>query len=585
MDKLKPILAQKFWILIFLGLTLPIVGWWMATGTMAATYEAGAKKVEEAFNLPSKSEPHPNPKWTNPLGDLNKADEAKIAATRKLLWERQLPLMTWPSNIAQQMKGMAYRAEIPSNIRSLYRTGYGISLYETWKIPQPIDENGAGLVDFPFETLNNENWGEQPIPPNSEQMWNAQEDFWFLSSLLEPIRRVNEGAVTTNETAVRQILLLELRGGSGTPGGKDASGGGAAASAPAGTTGGGEAAKGAGGDVPGGPAIGLGGGGVQSQGETPEVGFNPDDEFGSDGGGGGGAGGGGTAKSDAGANPLAGGTTGGPAVGGGGGQGAKKRYITENDKYKTRGFYMELVVDHRRLPDLLVQLADAPWPCRITRVHVAAHNPNEISGDVIGGGKLNFGARNQNTNRPRQKTSGRGPGSGLEGDIGTERNTSAADMTSALADPFLADVAIDGVITIYLPPPADPNAQPAAGTGGQPAAPGATAAPAAPGTAAPGTAAPAAPGTTTTPPATEGAAPAGDAAAGKTATTAPPAAEKKAEEGPPSEKPAAAEQGAEKAAPSEEPGETAEPEEGGTEPEAEGEPAETPAAENKSKTP
>ncbi len=44
------------------------------------------------------------------------------------------------------------------------------------------------------------------------------------------------------------------------------------------------------------------------------------------------------------------------------------RYVEETSQYKTRAFHMELLMDHRRLPDMLAALSNSPWPVQILQV-------------------------------------------------------------------------------------------------------------------------------------------------------------------------------------------------------------------------
>ena len=39
MDKLKPLIVHKFWIILFIALLLPVIGWSMATGSLAKEIE------------------------------------------------------------------------------------------------------------------------------------------------------------------------------------------------------------------------------------------------------------------------------------------------------------------------------------------------------------------------------------------------------------------------------------------------------------------------------------------------------------------------------------------------------------------
>ena len=50
MDKLKPVLEQKFWIFTGLALLLPLIGWFIATKTYATGVEERETAIDGAFS-------------------------------------------------------------------------------------------------------------------------------------------------------------------------------------------------------------------------------------------------------------------------------------------------------------------------------------------------------------------------------------------------------------------------------------------------------------------------------------------------------------------------------------------------------
>src|SRR4051812_21581467 len=97
MDKLKPILAQKFWILSGLCMILPLTGWWLATAGIAKEIDERTKTIDAAFKgIPS---PGPNDKWTQRVKALNVQEEQNVLQTGDYLWNNQQPLMQWPEAV------------------------------------------------------------------------------------------------------------------------------------------------------------------------------------------------------------------------------------------------------------------------------------------------------------------------------------------------------------------------------------------------------------------------------------------------------------------------------------------------------
>jgi hypothetical protein len=68
------------------------------------------------------------------------------------------------------------------------------------------------------------------------------------------------------------------------------------------------------------------------------------------------------------------------------------RYVEKKPEWKTRGFYLEVVMDHRKVPNLLVALTNAgeKWgfPIRIGRVHQADFREEDMISAATGTGGL-----------------------------------------------------------------------------------------------------------------------------------------------------------------------------------------------------
>jgi hypothetical protein len=550
MDKLKPILAQKFWILSALCVILALTGWWISTAGGAAEFEARKGKIKAAYDAIPK--PGPNKNWTSRVEALNKDEEAKVTETGLYLWNNQLPLMTWPEEVAPGVKDavtkFGYRGEIDAKTRGDYRYVYDQELIDLRNIISPFDPtDGSGLVDMSPDLIPNLQLGMAQNPPTFKEMWDIQEDIWLYRALLQAIANINTPPNTNSALAstsivdskIKQIVVLELRGG--TPGGglKAGAAAGGAAGAPSmlppGGAGAGAAATmlppgvgGAGAGKMSMPPGGMIGGGMMGADSTLTASFDPAEQLGPDADtAAGGAPGGGASPTSSSPPPGAGtpgaaasalamppaGMLGGMGMGGGASGGPRKRYIDKTDRYVTRGFYMELVMDHRQLPEFISELSDSPWPLRVIRVQAVDRDLADIdAGNVVGMGgagmtsrkKMMTSANMANALPPRAGGEGgagrlpprvTGPLAGGEGGV---TSGDAVNLQVALSDPYLVNVAISGMFTLYLPP------APATAAPGAPGAPAATPPPSAPG-AAP---TPGAPGATTppatTPPATAG---------------------------------------------------------------------------------
>ena len=528
MDKLKPILAQKFWILAGLCLILPLVGWWLDTAAMSKEITDRTTAIKGAFsNIPR---PGPNQMWTDQVIAKNKEEAAKVIRTGNQLWENRVVLHVWPESVREAVEKTTFRGPIDPTTRGEYRDAYERELEDLHKIVSPFnDYDSTGLVIFPFERIPTLGLGQMITHPSDKITWDAQEDIWLYRTLLEAVARTNahEQASTILDAIVKEILVIELRGGGPKPTGTTGGGGMPGASPMAGPPGiGAPPSAGAGGMVA--PAGGGFGDGMRSGanqgGGALVASFDPAEVFGPDADTAVGTGstGGPMAPPSAMAGPpkpMGGGPGpmgGGPGPGAGGQfdqSASRKRYIEETKLFNTRGFYMEVVIDHRHVPEFLGELSDSPWPLKIVRIQQVDRDLADIGSSTVGtsmgaamgpssGGAAALGMTSAGAGavkslpmpvrRPMGGADmedgggrlGRTSYSGAGGNFGGNQNgESLIDPNVALADPNLVTLAVAGIITLYLPP--EPVA-PAPGTpGATPGTPGAIpgAAPGAPATA------------------------------------------------------------------------------------------------------
>ena len=510
MDKLKPILAQKFWILSGLSLVLALVGWFMSKGSLQAAIDTRRTALKSAFDSVKASGENPNDKWTQQLKTQNDLLEKELRVAYEQLYLRQQELKFWPAGISAEAQADPLKAT--QTDLEVYRARYPEHVEDVRMYIEPANEiEGFGKVHFPTERMERRDWGA--LPPTPKQMQESQEDLWLYANVFQAIAEINRAASSQTDATLREVVELKLRGGDPEKIGQTASAGGFAGGAEAGgmpEAFGAAGMMGAGGGQSGGGAAALGGG---------KVDFSADDEFGPDGSGG--AAGGGMPDMGSMAGMMAGGAEGGmqPEA-----AAEVKRYVRETDQWKTRGFYMKAVIDHRKLPDVLAGLTSAKWPIRITRVHQVDLLPDDLvdAGATGGAGPMSGmaagmpaggpggGGMGAGASGPPQITglnmltpsspggAGAAPGVGLGSGFGSAAPAAAAfapaaegnpmgvsgtetvdTYQAAMNDPDLVVIAIDGLIVMYNPPPADPNAPAATEPAAESAAPPASVDPAA----------------------------------------------------------------------------------------------------------
>ena len=489
MERLEPILKQKFWILLGVGILMTFTGWWMATAKMLQAITERKTKIEAAENSVPKGEV-PNESWSKRLAGVNALQDSGVKTTQLSLWKRQQAKMTVPQGLDQQVP---YLGKFTSEDREVFRDLYPDEVRKVWKMLNPMDFDGSGVVQFPvesmFKLMKQKPWIVSA--PKSEVIWDIMEDLWLLEGLFQSIAEVNGGPDATRmEACVHQIDKLELRGG----GAKPPSGGGGAAVA--GGDGEGAGFGGAGMMMSGRGGAGGAGGGITAV----STDFDVREEFGDDGSGAPAGAGGGSGGSAAFKGSLMMGAMGGDSDGGGapaaGAEAAIKRFVTDDPSrpYRTRGFYLSVKMDHRRIPQLIAELTandKTVWPVEIVRVHMSRLHEDDMSSGAGGGGGMAGGRSSMGFAGARVDDSGpslgaasmmggkaamaaasglggAGAGAGAGGDDfsgftggntlgggGASGNKSQqavlaeALLENTLRDPYMAQVTLCGIFTMY----------------------------------------------------------------------------------------------------------------------------------------
>lgn len=440
MDKLQPLIKHRYWICFGLSVIFVIVGWWMASGAIATEIENGKKAVDGAFSKAKQGANDPNAKWVEAANERNKLDKAAFTAASTELRERQQNARQWPDAVRDEMKGIPYQGPITNQIsREKWASIYKDEIDSLLAIVKPF-ENGEGLVVVTSDRITHKPFNSWKYgPPQSKEIWDAQEDIWLLRSLLTSIASVNGDATRITEASVREIQRLWLRGGdpAATPasagaGGMGGMGGGMSGmteGAMSGSTGG----MSMGGAMGGGMSGGGGGAGAASYpgkdfegssgGDILAEEFGADSSNSSQGGDLGGGGGGGMMGSPPGGKGSF--SSGMMGMMGGGSETSTdastevKRYVHEVEgSYKTRAFLLDVMVRDDKLPELLAALTDSDFPVEIVRVEInAAPGAGGVAGGGMGMSSMGGGMGGSSMEDPGPGMAGSSmmPGMGLSG--------------------------------------------------------------------------------------------------------------------------------------------------------------------------
>ena len=509
MDKLKPVLTHKFWILFVIALGLSFFGWSGGASNVDETNKSGVSKLDGSLKKIKDlggTAATKNSDWIEKLDAINTEMSSRTSVAAAQLWDSQKSLKRWPVRIGQRAPNFFCLEDVTtleqslggkSNmLRTFYRLDFQRELERVWLLAQPEGAaQGPQKVRFPLQDMPTPSrfpW--ESVDPSIEEIYSAQEDLWLISSLLMAVREVNSGTVSVIDSHVKELQLVQLFRGTRLADG--AAGGGGAGGAGGGAGG---AMGGAGGGA-GGAMGGAGGGGPMGGGGGPM-------------GGGGGPMGGGGGPMGGGGGPMGG--SGGAAASEGGSLDPQKYYCEDTEFRRTRGFKMKLVVDHRKLPELLAALSRSPWPVEIIHVNqgpapTTLYSPAEGTteggsegggigpmggggtpmgggGTPMGGGGTPMGGGGGAASVGLQAPGGgavpmggggggfAGPGPGFGGggfqsSLGDNSATDDQVIANVVPteNPHLATVVIVGLMTIYKKPPVNESA--AAANPGTPAA-------------------------------------------------------------------------------------------------------------------
>ncbi len=440
----KVIWEQRFWVLSVLGLIVGVVCWKLASGNLDAQFGTRKSAIDGMFTQMDglKNKPvHPNPAVIEEDQKQVTEQTEIVQAVWKDLYNKQKDsVLKWPKELGPQfisyIEKLKFRDDINSSMRSVYQNYIGkrfdglLEIVDAQKLVEGSSVGGRGgyggeggygrgggidpamaekdyLVQWPEQDKLRTKLSFREAKPSALQIWVTQEDLWVYETLLNVIAKTNEarGATRPDNTAIHTILALEV--GAGAAQGMQTAGqiympaGGAGDPSAGGGEYGGERG-GYGGEGAGGYGGERGGeyGGGEYGGYTGEAGGDPAavdatllaSRY----------------LDDAGA-PIADGTVGA--------------------EYRQLPVRMNLVIDQRYIPRLLIECANSPLPIEVKQIRI----------------------------NPEQSMAGFG---GQGGSPGMVTGSGGGPL-----DPIYAQVEIKGSVFIYNEPTSDPAAAPAVDDG------------------------------------------------------------------------------------------------------------------------
>jgi hypothetical protein len=385
MDKLKMILAvakkYQFWILCAVTLCVSLTCWWLATGALAAQTKGRSELIETDFKGVQIPPDSPNEESNKLVRSREGELKQKIDATWKDLYENQQKQGIYPTDFPggefeKQFKSLQPKGEPNQslNFRERYsqymKRNYLPKLKALIRVRQQVAAGGEGAAAGGAAAMMMPPRPDMPAPPaapgaigqggestgvvdwddygdlESKFDWSetpstqavlvAQESLGVYETLLQVIKRVNEGAVTQSRAAVKRIVAMKIAKDA-----VDAWQRGRESAAAAGPAAGPGPAEGPPPALAVGPAVGPGpmpSAPGAASGLTDQQLFDSRyvDEKG---------------QALPAANP-------------------EYPYVNNPAEFKRMPVYLGFVMDQRKLPKLLVELANAPMPIDVRRVAV-----------------------------------------------------------------------------------------------------------------------------------------------------------------------------------------------------------------------
>ena len=144
MERLEPVLKQKFWILLGMGILMTLVGWWMATAQIAKAITERKTQIKAAEDSVPKNDV-PNESWAKRLSDVNGKQDVSIKSTQLGLWKRQIVRRILPEGLDPHVD---YKGNFSSQDRESFRDLYPDEVRRVWKMLNPMDMDGDGCCQL-----------------------------------------------------------------------------------------------------------------------------------------------------------------------------------------------------------------------------------------------------------------------------------------------------------------------------------------------------------------------------------------------------------------------------------------------------
>ena len=215
MEQLKLAWVYRFWIVVGIVAIMPIISYVVDTRDLAKTAQKQANDLKAQKEQLEKGAqgPNPNDNWAQEVTALKESLYGQVGVAWVDLYKKQLDVMTWPAAVKDEYIAAGEEGVVDVNTRDTYQRLYLAQYNDLFKIVEPLDQKGKGLVQMELNIVEKyvQPWAlEVQDPPTVPEAWLAQEDIWLLRALLTVVAQANEGSTKLQESAVKEISEIRI---------------------------------------------------------------------------------------------------------------------------------------------------------------------------------------------------------------------------------------------------------------------------------------------------------------------------------------------------------------------------------------
>lgn len=257
----KAIWQQRFWVLSVLGLIIAVVCWKLAAGALDTQFASRKNTIDGKFTAMSTL----GGKSVHANTGVNEDNQEQVDQQVKFVhavWEelynkQKESVLKWPKELGEEfltkIEGLKFKDPIDSKMRSDYQNYIGKrfdGLLDIVKARKLAGPDGGGMYggrggefggrggyggegvmaaapgadqDYIVEWVDQDKVRTKldfaTNKPSALQIWVTQEDLWVYETLLNVIANVNKkrGSTRPDNAAIRTILSLDVGGGASAP--------------------------------------------------------------------------------------------------------------------------------------------------------------------------------------------------------------------------------------------------------------------------------------------------------------------------------------------------------------------------------